>query len=86
MTLVYTATGVPVKVGDKVSGHRLDKYYAHVLQIDGPNDPIVIQYNGDCRSFRVDVRAADAEWRDFVMPVPSIHRNVPLYHQLLSHA
>ena len=41
-----------VKVGDKISGGRLDKYYAIVEEIT--IDYISIRYNGECRTVKVN--------------------------------
>lgn len=58
-TLVYTSTKQSVKVGDKVSGKRLEKYYAHVVKIH--SDSVELLYNGDCRNFRLPFSVIDAE-------------------------
>jgi hypothetical protein len=58
-TLVYITTRQPVKVGDKVSGKRLEKYYAHVVKIH--DDSVELLYNGDCKNFRLPFHVIDAE-------------------------
>lgn len=40
-----------IKIGDKISGGRLDKYYAIVEEITP--DYIGIRYNGECRTVKV---------------------------------
>lgn len=40
-----------VKLGDKISGGRLDKYYAIVVEIT--EEYIGIVYNGECRIVKV---------------------------------
>lgn len=57
-TLVYTANGQPVKIGDKVPGKRLGKFYAHVEAIH--EDSVTICCNGDVRSHRVSLDVIDA--------------------------
>ena len=58
MTLVYKASGLPVKVGDKVPGKRLEKFYAHILAIHAAS--VELLYNGDTRNFTVDFGVIDA--------------------------
>ncbi len=57
--LVYKATKLPVKVGDKVPGKRMGKYYAHVLLIH--SDCVELLYNGDVKSHKVPFHVIDAE-------------------------
>jgi len=59
--LVYTATGKKVNVGDKVSGGRLDKYYAIIEAIE--YNCVALRYCGDVKSFRVSFDVIDAELR-----------------------
>ncbi len=61
MNLFYKATGLPVKVGDKVPGKRLEKFYAHVRAIHA--DKVELEYNGDVRNFKVSFDVIDAEQR-----------------------
>lgn len=61
MILTYIESGLPVKVGDKVPGKRLSKYYAHVEAIH--SDHVVLLYNGDVKSYRVGFDVIDAELR-----------------------
>lgn len=56
--LKYKASGQEVKVGDKVPGKRLGKYYAHVIAIH-PNS-VELLYNGDVKNTRVSFNAIDA--------------------------
>ena len=58
MTLVYKATNVPVKVGDKVPGKRLSKLYAHVQAIHA--DCVELLYNGEVRNYKVSFDVIDA--------------------------
>lgn len=60
-TLVYKETGIPVKVGDKVSGKRLEKFYAHIEALHP--DSVELLYNGDVKNFKVGFDVIDAEWR-----------------------
>lgn len=57
--LIYKETRKPVKVGDKVPGKRLGKFYAHVLAIHA--DFVELLYNGDVRNFKVNFDVIDAE-------------------------
>ncbi len=57
-TLVYKNTESPVKIGDKVPGKRLSKYYAHVVNIHP--DHVELLYNGDVKNFRVGFDVIDA--------------------------
>lgn len=57
-SLVYTETGLPVKVGDKVPGKRLEKYYAHIQAIHA--DCVELLYNGDVKNHRVPFSVIDA--------------------------
>lgn len=57
--LIYKSTGQPVKVGDKVPGKRMEKYYAHVIAIH-PNS-VELLYNGDVRNYRLGFDVIDAE-------------------------
>ena len=57
--IVYKATGLPVKVGDKVPGKRLNKHYAHVLKMH--NDSVTLLYNGDVKDHTVPLHVIDAE-------------------------
>lgn len=59
--LTYIATGKAVKVGDKVSGNRLDKYYAIVEAI--AHNHVVLCYNGEVRSIKVGFDVIGAVWR-----------------------
>jgi ribosome maturation factor RimP len=61
MTLTYIETGKPVRVGDKVPGKRLEKFYAHIEAINPDN--VVLCYNGEVRSIRVGFDVIDAELR-----------------------
>lgn len=58
-TLVYIDTKQPVKVGDKVPGKRMVKYYAHVVKIH--SDSVELLYNGDVKNIRVGFDVIDAE-------------------------
>lgn len=58
MELIYEQTNLPVKVGDKVSGGRLEKYYAHIQAIHA--DSVELLYNGDVRNYRVDFKVIGA--------------------------
>lgn len=58
-TLVYTKSRLPVCIGDKVSGKRIEKYYAHVVKIH--SDSVELIYNGDVRNIRVGFDVIDAE-------------------------
>mgnify|MGYP001575311112 CR=1 FL=1 len=40
-----------IKIGDKIKGGRLEKYYAIVEGFKGDN--IIIRYNGDIKTFEV---------------------------------
>lgn len=59
LILIYTETGKPVQVGDKVPGKRVDKYYAIVESIAA--DHVVLRYNGEVRSIKVGFDVIDAE-------------------------
>jgi hypothetical protein len=56
--LIYQSTGLPVKVGDKVPGKRLEKFYAHILAIHA--DCVELLYNGDVKNISVDFGVIDA--------------------------
>lgn len=56
--LIYIKTGKTVKIGDKVSGKRLEKYYAHVVKI--LDDSVELLYNGDVKNIRVPFHVIDA--------------------------
>lgn len=56
--LTYKETGLPVKVGDKVPGKRLNKFYAHVLAIH--ENSIELLYNGDVKNHKVPFHVIDA--------------------------
>jgi len=57
-TLIYVKSRQPVKVGDKVPGKRLSKFYAHVQTIHA--DSVELLYNGDVHNFRVGFNVIDA--------------------------
>lgn len=57
--IVYKANRIPVKVGDKVPGKRLEKYYAHIVRI-GQNT-VDLCYNGDVKDITVPLDVIDAE-------------------------
>ena len=57
--ITYKATGLPVKVGDKVPGKRLEKFYAHVESIQ--SDSVTLLYNGDVKSHTVSLDVIDAQ-------------------------
>jgi len=61
--LIYSESRLPVKVGDKVSGKRLEKYYAHVVKIH--LDSVELLYNGDVKNIRVEVGVIDATFSSF---------------------
>jgi hypothetical protein len=57
--LIYKLTKNPVRIGDKVPGKRLSKFYAHVLAIH--SDCVELLYNGDVRNYKVSPDVIDAE-------------------------
>lgn len=59
MKLVYSNNNVPVKIGDKVPGKRLEKLYAHVVAIH--SDCVELLYNGDVKNIRVGFHVIDAK-------------------------
>ena len=56
--LRYKDTGRPVKVGDKVPGKRMGKFYAHVMAVRP--DHVELLYNGDVNEVRAPFDAIDA--------------------------
>lgn len=60
--LIYSESRLPVKVGDKVSGKRLEKYYAHIVNIHP--DSVELCYNGDVKDIRVGFDVIDAILED----------------------
>ena len=56
--LTYIASGKAVKVGDKVPGKRLEKFYAIVEAIS--YNHVVLCYNGEVRSIKVGFDVIDA--------------------------
>ena len=57
-TIRYKTTLLPVKVGDKVSGGRLEKYYAYVQAIHA--DSVELLYNGDVKNHKVKLEVIGA--------------------------
>jgi hypothetical protein len=58
MNLIYKQTGLTVKVGDKIPGKRLGKFYAHVLAIH--ESFVELLYNGDVKNIKVNFDVIDA--------------------------
>ncbi len=58
MILKYKETGGIVKVGDKVPGKRLEKFYAHILAIH--ENCVELLYNGDVKNHKVSFDVIDA--------------------------
>lgn len=57
--LTYKESGLPVKVGDKVPGKRLGKFYAHIQAIHA--DSVELLYNGDVKNYKVSFDVIDAQ-------------------------
>lgn len=60
--LISKSSGVTLKVGDRVSGHRIDKYHATIEKILPEIERVDICYNGDVKTCRVAASVCDAEF------------------------